>query len=344
MTQEKTPDLFVKIIKDALFNQQNTADQNEADVQSVLSILAYYLIGGNAEKIIYIIVGPKHTGKSKLWFALQKILGTYYVTINTKSLMKSNRSIPDIRPDIISVRHARLIAASEAETNEKFDSTLLKTLSGSDEQSFRRPHGTPLSFTLKGKFALSTNNFPAFSNIDDSALIDRFVITEFLNTVPEEERILDMEEKLKVPEMLDRIFTLLCKKAHEYIETENLNVSPTFLASKERLVLSQSDSVVLFWKACILVVSTICTINSELIKYYVEELYSCCYISYCTKKGIPIVSLTRFGKSLKDIAPMYPDIRRWEDSKGIFYMGIQPTFEYMQKVIYERIRDVTLVG
>lgn len=329
VTDNDSPKAYLSMLRDAIWDDNLSIEENENVLDSLLSVYSYSLIGGNPEKIIHVIVGPTNSGKSVELLVRSKALGSYAASIHAKSLMKTNRSKSDIRPDIVRTRNARIITAVETDENDTFDSATLKTLSGNDEQNYRNPHRATGTFKMKGKIAIATNYFPKFSDVNDIALINRLVITELRNTVPEDKQNKDLSNELTRQEMLDRIFTLLCIKAQEYIERGEIVIHETFVSSKRRIVLSQCDSVRQFWKDCVFEIPY--QMGNGQFNLYVREWYYC-YTQYTAKNGMSPCSLTSFGIKFREITDSMLFVTRDDDRSGIFYKGIIPSASYLSEI------------
>jgi len=240
------PYLFLKMISDALYDRTLNDNENQKIVESFIEILASFLIGNNIYKQVFILIGLPNTGKSTLLNILRKIFGSYSVTFNNSALMVSPRTNNDIRPDIIPLRGKRLLVGSESNKEDKFDVALLKALSGNDEISIRKPHkGDMVNFTLSGKILLATNYCPKFTNLDDTAFLNRLVLIDF-NNIPRN-MDLNLEQKIIEAES-DLILSFLANKAHHISKKNEIFIHERFKANKQRILISQNNSVALFWK------------------------------------------------------------------------------------------------
>ena len=316
--KKKYPFLFYKLIKDALYDKTLNDKENENIVQSFIEILASFIIGNNKFKLVFILIGKPNTGKSTLLNILRKIFGSYAVTFNNSVLMVSPRTNNDIRPDIINLRGKRLMVGSESNKEAKFDVALLKALSGNDEVSNRKPHkGEMVNFTLSGKMMLATNFCPNFTNLEDTAFLNRLVLIDF-NNIPEKMDT-DLEEKI-ISQEKDLIFSMLADKAYEIEKNNSIYIHERFKANKQRILVNQNSSVPLFWKAHIRPYENYIPV-SYMYKNQVKILYSVMYLDFCKRNDVKPLPLEAFGKEFKLLADQFPMVQWKKGDSNNYYLG-----------------------
>ncbi len=328
-TESDFPVLYVKILSDALYDTRKTPFENDEMVKSVLAQFGYMLTGGNPEKAMFVYVGPTDSGKSTEISIRAKILGRYMISINAKALMRTSRSKSEIRADFLAIRNARIVTAIETERKDKFDSTSIKSLTGNDEQSYRKAHGDLIYFRMKGKIALLTNEFPAFSDINDRAFLRRLTIVQYKNSVPRECIDPDLDKKLTTQEMMDKIFTLLANYASDYLNSGKLHIAEAFNASKDFIILSQSDLTTKFWNANV-TLRPVGEPSMCQMKYPGGLIYSAAFIPFCKSLGVPPITLTAFGTKFKELADCYPGVKRVDGHNFNYYIGIDVDFKNME--------------
>ncbi len=316
----KTPALFLKVIRDALYDKTKTKEENESIVDSFLGFLASFLIGRNEHKVFYIILGSPNTGKSTLLEVLLAIFDGYGITINNTAFIDSLRTGNDIRPDLIPINGKRFISCSEANKNVKFDNALVKQVAGNDEISIRKPHkGDMVTFTVVGKVILVTNYCPNFSDLDDTAFLNRIVLVDF-NNIPEN---LDttLKNKLLESDSRDAIFTFLAKRAMKMIRRNEFIVHERFKANKQRILINQNSTVSLFWKAHIRPYKVCDRLAGMMPRHFVQKLYAAMYVDYCERNNLTPLSLEAFAKEFKRIADTYTVITHKKGESNMFYLG-----------------------
>jgi len=319
MSSYKMPDMFKKIIRDALYDKTKDDVENKKIVRSFLEILASFLIGNNKHKLIFILIGKPNTGKSTLLNILRKIFGLYAAVFNNSEIMISPRTNNDIRPGIIALRGKRLMVGNESNKKDKFDVALLKNISGNDELSVRKPHKENMvNFTLNGKIMLATNFCPNFTDLEDKAFLNRLVLIDF-NNIPEEIDT-ELENKLLHPTNKDLIFTYLTNLASVIVYNDSIFIHERFHANKQRILVSQNTSVALFWNEHIRPLEFY-NPHAEMFHHPVAVLYSSMYIPFCKKIGVEHLSLEAFGKDFKLIADQFQMVVWKRGESNNYYIG-----------------------
>jgi phage/plasmid-associated DNA primase len=312
--------LFREFIGSALYDKTKNDRENKAIVRSFLEILASFLIGSNEHKLLFIIVGKPNTGKTTLLNTLKTLFSLYGTWFNNSALLRSARTTNDIRPDILALRGKRLIVGSEANKDGKFDTALLKSLAGNDEVSFRKPHkGDMVTFRICGKFMLVTNFCPKFTDLDDQAFLNRIVLVNFDN-IPERMDG-ELEDKLKSPEMLDKIFTELANLAHNQVVGGKINIHERFKANKQRILVKQNSSVARFWNAHIRPMEEYNVPARFLPRHPVKLLYSVMYRDFCSRDGVKPLLMEAFAKDFKMLSDQFPTINWEKGESNNFYIG-----------------------
>jgi P4 family phage/plasmid primase-like protien len=308
-----------KIVKEALYDEFLKDTENANIVESVMEILASFLIGNNEYKLVYIMVGKPNTGKTTLIKILCEIFSDYAGLFNNGVLLESPRSSNDIRPDIIALRSKRLMAGNETNKGNKFDAGLVKTLAGNDTLSFRKPHqGQMINFTIKGKLILATNFCPNFTNLDDEAFLNRLVIIDF-NNIPKNFDTA-LEEKALSPESRCEIISELADLAHN-IAGRSINIHKRFKANKQRILVNQNSSVALFWKEHIRPFKDYDRPTMYMYKHPVKVLYAVMYLDFCHKIEVKPLSLEAFAKEFKILSDQYPMVSWNRGKSNNFYRG-----------------------
>ncbi|MCX6681682.1 MAG: phage/plasmid primase, P4 family, partial [Methanoregula sp.] len=129
-------------------------------------IAGYTLAGiGNPEAGFFVLHGKGRNGKSVTLKVLEHLFGDYAVNIAPQSLawMKWDR----VRTDLLHMRGARLITATEPKKSIKLDDGLIKSLTGGDRITARHLYGEEIDFNISGTLFLASNYKP---RIDDQSV------------------------------------------------------------------------------------------------------------------------------------------------------------------------------
>lgn len=139
------------------------------------------LLGGNRDRLLYIVLGHTTSGKSQFMEAVAATLGPYAVPVGT-SVFRANQDDKP-RPDLIRALPARLAYAEEASHNWELHTDMVKRLTGgsmvvvrgmrSNTMVERIPSFTPL---------IVTNEMPRIRGADQ-AVKRRMVVLRFGNSL-----------------------------------------------------------------------------------------------------------------------------------------------------------------
>ncbi len=146
----------------------------------------YCLVGKNPEEKFFFIWGPTASGKSTFIEAIKAAMGNYAVTINA-SVFLSQRSSGGPQPEVIKIKGARIVIASETEPGKKFNTDLIKGISGRDTIGARNLYCKPIEFKFGGKLWV-VSNFAPKVHVEDEAFMRRIIVIPFNNSIPEEHR------------------------------------------------------------------------------------------------------------------------------------------------------------
>lgn len=231
---------YCKVIRDAIYDPSKNEEENDVIFKSILNVFGYLLVYGNPKRKLPIVIGPTATGKSLITKIHNEIFNSYAGTSPASAFMKTRRSQNDIRPELVKNVDTRILSVVETDADTVFDSVLLKSFTGQDLQSFRRPYKSTVTFRFNGSILFLTNFIPKFSNIEDTAFLDRLLIINFKNTVLEEKRDINLDKKILKEK--DKILTLLMYHASFYYQNgEQLITANELKVDKERLILERSD-------------------------------------------------------------------------------------------------------
>jgi putative DNA primase/helicase len=145
----------------------------------------YLLCGDTADHALFFLYGTGANGKSVFLNVLIQILGDYATTTGTRNLMSSSG---DQHPTwLADLRGARLVAASETEDGGRWNTALVKQLTGGDPVKARYMRQDYFQFWPQFKLLLCGNHRPELSAVDE-AIRRRFHLIPFTQTIPPEER------------------------------------------------------------------------------------------------------------------------------------------------------------
>jgi len=124
-------------------------------------LMGYCLTGDTREEVFFILLGGGRNGKGTLMSTVENIMGDYSTSLSMRSLEGSRygQTGSAASPDIAKLAGARLITSSET-SGGRFDTALLKGLTGRDTMSARHLHQNEFEFIPVGKLVISLNERP----------------------------------------------------------------------------------------------------------------------------------------------------------------------------------------
>ena len=156
--------------------------------------LGYTLTGRTDEQVIAIAHGAGANGKSTFLHAAKMILGDYGQSVPLDTFLV-NKHVDTARPDLARLRGARLVAAVESDSGQRFAEGLVKMVTGQDTIVARRLYREHFEFAPTFKVVIATNHRPVIRGTDD-AIWRRIRLVPFTVTIPPEERDRDLPDKL----------------------------------------------------------------------------------------------------------------------------------------------------
>lgn len=157
-------------------------------------VVGYALLGSGDEQIMLFLYGDTMNGKSTFLHVLAHVAGEYAVEIPSELLMESR--FPRHSEELMRLKGARLVIASEVPKDARWNTLRLKQLSGGDTITAHNMRENSVSFRFGGTLIMAGNDRPDFDQLDD-ALKRRIRVVPFNAHVSHENRILNMEDRLK---------------------------------------------------------------------------------------------------------------------------------------------------
>lgn len=205
-----------------------------------MRLLGYSLYSGNPEQIIAFLWGEGLNGKSVTVDILKRIWGIEKLDVSCKELFTSNDERP--RNGIAKALQKRVLLLTEAGKSETgrrdvglFSSSTIKILTGETQTSeFRVMYKAPEEDVPICCLPIATTNaLPRFDNTD-AALLRRIITIPFQHRFTEEERDLNITEKLERD--TDKIFSMMVRELQKYL-SDGLKPTPIhFTATRIELL------------------------------------------------------------------------------------------------------------
>jgi putative DNA primase/helicase len=153
------------------------------------------------DKTFNVLLGERDSGKTTEMELLKALLGPDYSTTVPAALLLHRRDIENANAPtaaLMALNGPSLISLSEAKPGDVFDDGVLKSVTGGNQLSGRYPYAREMvTFHVRGKFFLDTNNVPEIRS-DDQAALNRVLVIPFRAKWPEHDpsRIPDLTAHL----------------------------------------------------------------------------------------------------------------------------------------------------
>jgi hypothetical protein len=162
----------------------NFMEGNFKDPDTLETLLYYLSLVGSRNtgyKKIGVFIGPKHTGKSATLETLREIYYPSAVSVNSEVFIHFGKRFQNAdapSPTLAGMEGAMLAYISESQKGARFNTEILKRVSGGDEIKARKLYEDERGYLSTSQFIIASNYSPSF-DADDSAFIDRLVIIPF---------------------------------------------------------------------------------------------------------------------------------------------------------------------
>jgi putative DNA primase/helicase len=163
--EAEPPARWLEFLRDLWRDDQNS-------IEALQEWMGYFLLPDTGQQKIFMIVGPKRSGKGTIARVLAGLLGQHNVCAPTLSGLSTNFGLwPLIGRQLAVVSDARLGGrADQAVIAER-----LLSISGQDLQTVDRKHLTPWTGKLSTRFLVLTNELPRLQD-SSGALASRFLL------------------------------------------------------------------------------------------------------------------------------------------------------------------------
>jgi P4 family phage/plasmid primase-like protien len=142
---------------------------NEELVAYVQEAVGYSLTGHTSEDCIFFLYGTGANGKSTLIDGLKLILGEYQTQANYETFVNKRDSGggSSHSEDVVRLKGARLVVASEINASQTINDARLKQMTGGDMIKARDLYATSIEFKPHFKLWIAGNHKPKLENFDD---------------------------------------------------------------------------------------------------------------------------------------------------------------------------------
>jgi putative DNA primase/helicase len=158
-------------------------------------VAGYCLTGSTSEQAFFFCWGDGENGKTTLVETMENILGEYAVKSQAATFMRQQFGRSGPREDLVAMRGARFISASELSSGQSFDEPFMKDITGGDRVACEPKYGKQFQFKPQLKLMMYGNDKPKISGTD-RGIWRRVNLIPFLETVTAEQKGRGLKEKL----------------------------------------------------------------------------------------------------------------------------------------------------
>jgi len=280
---------------------------DEAAIEFLLKFLGYALLGRPRIKLMVILFGPKHSGKSSLLDILQEIFGSVIITAHRRVIFNIHQgSATD--PHTVRIVGSRLAVVNESRQNEKLDDVAIKSMTGGlDRLILRGMYATPIEVIPTWSVLLATNVLPILPE-NDPALLDRLAFLRIgQGTRPRDPRL---QEKLMAE--AEGIAALIVEAAHRFL-AEGLELPSSLQELRQEVLATGRDPIAAFFDSCFVMDPAFSTSAEQ-----VRNLASVWFPVH----GMPIPSAKELGEGVRAHFPPMQVVAR-KSGGVIVYRGLR---------------------
>lgn len=249
-------------------------------------LVGYSVTGVVRDHVLPFLFGAGANGKGVFLETMRAVLGDYATTAPSGFLMAKNYAGHET--EIARLAGARMVVCSEINEGDRFDEAKVKQLTGGDALTARFMRQDHFTFTPTHKLWLMGNHQPSVTSGGHS-FWRRLRIVPFVNTVPEEKRVDDLQGILATQHG-GAILHWIVTGAAAYF-TDGLQEPESVRAATEEYA-NEQDTVARF-------VADRCHLGPrEHLRMKVGTLRAA-YEAWCSDEGDPAVKPRTFGLTLR---------------------------------------------
>ena len=284
----------------------------EKNRPSIQEYLGYSFTPSTRHEKALLLLGPTNTGKSVFLDVVRSLFGRgNTASVAPEEITNTRWGTADLRDKQVNVRHD--LDAEKLERPGK----LKEVISGNPVRAEQK-YQPSFSFTPRVKHFFAGNDAPQCTDSSD-AFWNRWITVITPVSVPEDERDLELVDKLTTPEELSGILNYALEGYERLRDQGRFTNAPTPTENRH-LWFSYGSSVTRFLASSV-------DITKDHRDYeFVDELYAR-YETYVEEHDLPKYSKEQFGREMNK----QPDIRggrrsrKHKKSKGRVYLGVEYT-------------------
>lgn len=286
------------------------ADIFEGDhgtIETIQRALGYTLTGSNTEERLFICVGHGANGKSVFGNIVGALLGDYGAVAPSALLTVRRDGDSGPRNDLAMLAGVRLVSINETQSGDRLDEQVVKMLAGREPITTRFLHREFFTYVPHYTPWLRTNHRPIVTG-EDEGIWRRLVLIPFRRTFREDERDLNLEQKLIAER--DGILMWMLEGTQKW-KASGLKLSPTILAESNHYR-TESDLLGEFLRD---------KTQADATKREEQGRVYQCYQQWCCNSGIRPLAKISFTRKLAERG-----FKSAKSSGRHFYAGLSLIF------------------
>ena len=257
----------------------------------------YALLGEWREKAFWFGYGPPDAGKSLLLNVIGDVLGTYHVSADASTWMQ--RLSGGTRGDLTRLLGARLVTTSEVAHDAKFDSKIMKSVTGGDPIVADAKYEATIQFSPVFALWFAGNHRPQADASDDAFWV-RAKCVPFTHSVPKAQQDPKLRAKLTSPEHGRGVLAWLVRGAQAYLQAGELGTCEAVRRASEAYR-HDVNPLAEFAEECLIVGG-----GEE--KYESRAALRDEYAAWCSRENVKMpLKQKRFFVALRDIGVTVED-------------------------------------
>ena len=306
---EHDPSLLLSKVSNVLYDPEATSPDFEKFLREIMlddsqkalylqEIFGYSLLGEAPQEEFYMLYGSTtRNGKSTLLDTLEYLFGDYGAHIMPETLaQQKDRNSRQASGDIARLAGVRLVHCAEPPKRMKFDTALVKGMTGGDKITARHLQEREFEFVPVFKLLINTNFLPVVT--DDTLFSSQRVhVVTFDRHFEPEEQDVHLKTKLRSQANLSGIFNWALDGLRLYQEDDETLTPPESVIRATAEYREKSDKLRCFIQDCLIPDKT-STISAK--RAY--EVFS----SWCHDNGYGVENKSNFLDELRSKGLLYP--------------------------------------
>ncbi len=263
-------------------------ERDTKKIKLIQEICGYTFSNYSNAKKFFIFIGKPHTGKSTLLDILKEIIGSDYTSATPLHKLGDRFMTANLF-------ESKLNISGELNEGELKDLSTIKSLTGNDDLVAERKGKDPFVFKNRSKLIFAGNHMPLLKRVySTSAFFERIVFVIFNNTIPENQRDLNLKDKLL--EERDYIVYWAMEGLRRLISNNFIFTRCSESEEFKNQYMQDVNTAFSFIESC-------CEVdrNDKKLRVHKKDLYNS-YNKYCVANCMTSLNKTEFFNQIKSLS------------------------------------------